>query len=395
MRLFIVIATLCFMVAGCDRSQPAPGSAHSDKNTTGTTMILPGYTSENYGTLSDGTVIEQVTLRNSHGIEVDVISYGGIITRLLTTDAHGKMDNIVLGLDSLQAYVQSTSYFGALIGRYGNRIAKGRFTLNGRDYQLETNNGENHLHGGVQGFHAKVWQMRPFKTANSAGVVLSVTSPDGDQGYPGNLEVEVTYELSNDDELDVRFTATTDKTTIVNLTQHSYFNLAGKGSILDHELMINADGYTPVDDGLIPDGTIQPVSGTPFDFRQSKPIGRDIDITDEQLEFGLGYDHNFVLNNNSNSNGPDLAQRVVAELYEPESGRVMQMLTSEPGIQFYSGNFLDGSEGDGQRQHEFRSGLCLEPQHYPDSPNHPHFPTTTLEPGETYTAWIRYRFSTR
>jgi aldose 1-epimerase len=350
---------------------------------------LPTATQRFYGALDDGSEVTQVTLANSNGIEVDIISYGGIITRLVTPDVGGQPGDIVLGLDTLDDYVSSSPYFGALIGRYGNRIANGRFTLDGTTYQLDTNDGDNHLHGGLQGFDKKNWGMATFVTDHSAGAVMTLTSPDGDQGYPGTLRVKVTYELTNDNELDMHFTATTDKPTVVNLTQHSYFNLAGKGDILGEQLMINADEFTPVRKGLIPTGELRPVAGTPFDFRQPKPIGQDIGQDNEQLELGLGYDHNFVLR----PHAPDelvLAARVT----DPGSGRVLEVWTTEPGVQFYSGNFLDGTLKGNGRVFEHRSGLCLEPQHFPDSPNNPEFPSTTLRPGEIYDTRIVYRFST-
>jgi len=353
----------------------------------------PSAAPRHYGTLADGAEVTLVTLANSNGIEVDVISYGGIITRLVTPDAAGQVGDIVLSLDSLAEYVESNPYFGALIGRYGNRIAKGRFTLDGKSYQLDTNNGENHLHGGVVGFDKKNWGMEPFTTDHSAGVVLTLVSPDGDQGYPGRLETRVVYELTNDDALDFRFSAVTDKPTIVNLTQHSYFNLAGSGDILDHSLMIPAEQFTPVDAGLIPTGEFRDVAGTPFDFRAPKPIGRDIGADDTQLKLGLGYDHNFVLRSEP-SDEPSADLILAARVTEPQSGRVLEVWTVEPGVQFYSGNFLDGTlEGKGT-VHAHRSGLCLEPQHFPDSPNQPGFPSTTLVPGETYETRIVYRFST-
>jgi aldose 1-epimerase len=350
---------------------------------------FPSTFQRHYGTLPGGEGVTLVTLRNTGGIEVDVISYGGIITRLVTPDAKGQQGDIVLGLDNLEDYVSSNPYFGALIGRYGNRIAGGQFTLDGKTYTLDTNDGKNHLHGGVQGFDKKNWNMSPFVTETSAGVVLTLTSPDGDQGYPGELKARVTYELTNDNDLDMRFSATTDKPTIVNLTQHSYFNLAGKGDMLGHELMIDAGFITPVGEGLIPTGEILPVDGGPFDFRQAKPIGHDIGADDEQMALGLGYDHNYVL-----KNAADDELVLAARVTEPGSGRVLEVLTIEPGVQFYSGNFLDGSlQGKGQT-YGYRSGFCLEPQHFPDSPNQPGFPSTVLLPGETYQTRIIYRFST-
>lgn len=362
----------------------------SKKAEVGTEMNqAPTATERHYGHLSDGTQVTRVTLANASGIEVDVISYGGTITRLEIPDRTGEPGNIVLGLDSLEEYVQHDAYFGALIGRYANRIADGRFTLDGKSYQLAINDGENHLHGGPEGFDRRNWDMSTFVTPDSAGVVLELVSPDGDQGYPGTLEARVTYELTNENKLDMRFAATTDQPTVVNLTQHSYFNLAGAGDILDHRLMINAEHFTPVGAGLIPTGEVQPVAGTAFDFREPKAIGRDIEAADAQLELGLGYDHNFVLDQKA-----DGELLLAARVIEPQTGRVLEVWTVEPGLQFYSGNFLNGSlEGDG-RVYAHRTGFCLEPQHFPNSPNEPEFPSTALRPGETYESRIVYRFST-
>ena len=345
--------------------------------------------SSSYGQLADGTQVDMITLKNPNGIEIDVISYGGIITRLLTPDAQGQLGDIVLGFDKLEDYVNGSPYFGALIGRYGNRIANGRFELNGQTYQLDTNDGANHLHGGVQGFDKKVWTMEPFVTDNSAGIVLSLTSPDGDQGYPGKLDVEVTYTLTADNQLDMHFKANTDKPTVVNLTQHTYFNLAGQGDILNHSLQINADKTTPVGAGLIPTGELASVAGTPFDFREPKAIGKDINVQDEQLALGLGYDHNYVVKAE-----PSDELVLAATVSEPTTGRVLDVLSIEPAVQFYSGNFLDGTLQGKGRTFDHRSGFCLEPQHNPDSPNQPHFPSTTLLPGDTYETRIVYRFST-
>lgn len=342
-----------------------------------------------YGTTADGEPVTAITIRNANGIEVEVIGYGGIITRMVTPDRDGTMGDIALGMDSLADYEAGTPYFGALIGRYGNRIANGRFDIDGTTVQLDTNDGDNHLHGGVEGFDKKVWDMTPFVTEDSAGVVLKLVSPDGDQGYPGTLKTKVVYELGNNNELDMRFHATTDKPTVVNLTQHSYFNLAGGGDILGHELEIPADRYTPVGAGLIPTGALAPVEGTPFDFRSAKPIGQDIGADDAQLELGGGYDHNYVLKDSA-----DGELVLAARVTDPASGRVLEVLTVEPGVQFYSGNFLDGTlEGEG-RVYGHRTGFCLEPQHFPDSPNQPDFPSTVLRPGEDYETRIVYRFST-
>jgi aldose 1-epimerase len=391
----ITLALLGIYLSACDpapqNTAPSPAAAEntqvreqSMKSTTFTAVTTP------YGKLADGTQVDMITLTNPNGIEVDVISYGGIITRLITPDAKGKLGDIVLGFDNLDDYVSSSPYFGALIGRYGNRIASGRFALDGVTYQLDTNDGVNHLHGGVQGFDKKVWGMEPFVTATSAGIVLTLTSPDGDQGYPGKLDVEVRYELTDDNQLDMRFKANTDKATVVNLTQHTYFNLAGQGDILSHELQINSDTLTPVRAGLIPTGELTSVEGTPFDFRQAKAIGKDINVKDEQLALGLGYDHNYVVKAQ-----PSDELVLVATVSEPTTGRVLEVLSEEPSVQFYSGNFLDGSLQGKGRRFTLRSGFCLEPQHNPDSPNQPQFPTTTLLPEDTYKTRIVYRFSSQ
>ena len=373
----------------CLATEPQPAADPAQPFRTQDMNKLPSTSQHHYGHLGDGTEVTLVTLKNANGIEVEVINYGGIITRLTAPDAGGKFGDIVLGLDSLEEYVTSNPYFGALIGRYGNRIGQGKFTLDGTTWQLDVNDGANHLHGGADGFDKRVWSMTPFVTEHSAGVVLTLTSPDGDQGYPGTLETRVTYELTDQDELDMRFSATTDQPTIVNLTQHSYFNLAGQGDILGHEVLIPAERFTPVGAGLIPTGELRSVAGGPFDFRQAKAIGRDIGADDEQLRLGRGYDHNFVL-----KGAADDELVLAARVTEPRSGRVLEVLTVEPGVQFYSGNFLDGSlEGKG-RVYAHRSGFCLEPQHFPDSPNKPEFPPVTLRPGETYQTRIVYRFAT-
>ncbi len=364
-----------------------PACAHQGDNMSNSPSALL----HAYGKLADQTPINQVTLTNSNGVSVDVINYGGIITRIETPDSNGNMGNIVLGLDNLEDYTNATTYFGAIIGRFGNRIANGKFSLNGTDYQLATNDGDNHLHGGVQGFDKKVWTMVPFSTENSAGVTLSLVSPDGDQGYPGELTTQVTYTLTNKNTLDMQFVAKTNKPTIINMTQHSYFNLAGKGDILDHQMQINSNAITPVDGGLIPTGELMQVAGTPFDFRNPKAIGKDINIDDEQLKLGKGYDHNFVLKNKPNH---DLIE--AANVYEPSSGRTLTVYTEEPAVQFYSGNFLDGSSKQASGLvHKLRSGFCLEPQHFPDAPNQPTFPSTTLLPGEIYSTRIVYEFGTK
>ena len=339
-----------------------------------------------FGRTPDGQDIEVFTLRNANGIEVKAITYGGIITSLKTPDRNGAMADIVLGFDSLDGYLGDHPYFGAIIGRYGNRIANGRFTLDKNEYRLAVNNGPNHLHGGVKGFDKQVWT--PEILGNNA-VRFSRISPDGEEGYPGTLQVAVVYSLTNYNELIVEYQANTDLPTHVNLTQHSYFNLAGAGSgdILGHELMIAADSYTPVDATLIPTGEVATVAGTPFDFRTPTAIGARIGAAHPQIKNGQGYDHNWVLTRIKDS--PQLAARVV----EPASGRVLEVATTEPGMQFYAGNFLDGTiAGKGGRAYGRRSGFCLETQHYPDSPNQPDFPSTELRPGDMYSSRTIFRF---
>ncbi len=308
-------------------------------------------------------------------------------------DRNGNLGDIALGYDSLEGYLEATPYFGAIIGRYGNRIGEGQFTLDGETYQLATNDGPNHLHGGVQGFDKVVWDAKPVEAADGVALEFTYISPDGEEGYPGALDAKVTYTLTNDNRLIFDYEATTDAPTPVNLTQHTYFNLAGHGGgdILGHEVMINADTFTPVSQTLIPTGELRPVEGTPFDFRTPTAIGERIDADNEQIRFGPGYDHNFVLNDDAASvDAPVLAARV----YEPNSGRVMEVLTTEPGLQFYSGNFLDGSiTGKDGVTYERRSGFCMETQHFPDSPNKPDFPSTILRPGELYKTRTVYAFS--
>lgn len=346
-------------------------------------MSQPSITSAAFG--PDATLY---TLTNANGMIVKISTLGGVITEIHTPDRNGQLADICLGFDDSAAYLGESHYFGALIGRYGNRIANGRFALDGETHQLDVNNGINHLHGGQDGFHRRLWEAESFATPKSAGLILSYLSPDGEQGYPGNLEVTVIYELRNDNELRIAFHAISDKATPVNLTNHAYFNLAGQGDILAHELTIVADAYTPVDSGLIPTGELPPVAGTPFDFRTPHAIGARIDADDEQLRHGAGYDHNFVLNK-SQTGALELAARV----RDPSSGRVLEVVTQEPGIQFYSGNFLhDGMQGKG-RIYGHRGGFCLEPQHYPDSPNQAEFPSTILRPGAEYTTVMGYRFS--
>ena len=341
-----------------------------------------------FGTTPDGDA-RLYTLKNDE-LEIRLTNYGGIITHIFAPDRDSVMADVVLGYDSLASYLDDSPYFGALIGRYGNRIAGGTFELDGQRYRIPTNNNANTLHGGDRGFDKRLWTAHPFASEDTAGVELNYRSVDGEEGYPGNLDVTVTYRLVGP-ELSIRYEARTDRATPVNLTNHTYFNLAGGGSILDHELLLNADRYTPVDAGLIPTGELAPVAGTPFDFTQPKPIGRDITADNEQLRLGGGYDHNFVLRRTEE----DVLMQA-ATVYEPTSGRTLEVVTSEPGLQFYSGNFLDGSNvGKGGTPYTHRTGFCLETQHFPDSPNQPDFPGTILQPGETYESRTVYRFSVR
>lgn len=333
-------------------------------------------------------------LSNAAGTEVHISNYGATVTAIKTGDRNGQMADIALGYDSVEGYINAVDrpYFGSVVGRYANRIAKGQFTLDGVNYSLAKNNGENHLHGGNMGFDKVVWSGAPIRGDGFNGVILSYLAKDMEEGYPANLHVTVTYKLTDKNELVIEYAATTDKATPVNLTNHTYFNLAGEGNgtILNHQLMINADYYTPVDEGLIPTGQIKSVKGTPFDFTTPKTIGHDISRDNQQLAYGGGYDHNFVLNRKS----PGMM--LAATVYEPASGRVLEVLTEEPGIQFYSGNFLDGRlVGKSGRPYVYRGGFCLETQHYPDSPNQADFPSTILRPGDVYQTTTIYRFSTK
>ncbi len=340
-----------------------------------------------FGLLPDGRAATLHTLTNSNGLVVKITDFGGIITEIHTPDRTGNFADITLGFDNVAPYVDASPYFGALIGRYANRVCNGRFELDGKTWQLPVNNGKHHLHGGHAGFHKVLWQAVPFQQGETVGLTLHYLSPDGEEGYPGTLAVTVIYEFNSADELVVRFHARTDKATPVNLTQHAYFNLAGKGDILGHELMLAADAFTPVDGTAIPTGSIAPVAGTAFDFRAPRPIGARILDADEQLRNGGGYDHNFVLNKCAGD-----AFALAARVREPVSGRVLELHTQEPGVQFYSGNFLDGSLTGKGCQYGFRSGFCLEPQHFPDSPNQRAFPSTILRPGEQYATVSSYRF---
>ncbi|WP_064198214.1 MULTISPECIES: aldose epimerase family protein [Emticicia] len=345
-----------------------------------------------FGTLPNGSKVDLYTLRNSNGMEVQITNYGGIITNLTAPDKKGKYANVTLACDSLKGYLKGVPYFGALIGRFGNRIAKGKFTLEGKEYTLATNNRPNALHGGRKGFDKVLWTATPIDAAEPQ-LKLNYTAADGEEGYPGKLDVEVIYTLQKDNSLKIDYKATTDKTTVVNLTNHTYFNLSADASkdILDHELTLAADKLVPVDATLIPTGELTAVAGTPFDFTKPHKIGERInDANDAQIKYGKGYDHCWAFTDASNK------LKNVASVYEATTGRVMEVFTTEPAIQFYSGNFLDGSAiVKGGVPAKFRSGFCLETQHYPDSPNQPNFPTTVLKPNETYRTTTVYKFSVK
>ena len=337
---------------------------------------------------ADGKTISLYTLKNSKGAEAQICNYGGIVTSLKVADKNGDFSDVVLGYDNLESYIKATPYFGCLVGRYGNRIAGGKFALNGKDYWLAKNNEQNSLHGGVKGFDKVVWNV---VEATDNSLTLQYTSKHLEEGFPGNLSVKALYSLTDENALRLEFMATTDADTHCNLTHHSYFNFAGKGDILGHIVTINADKFTPVDANLIPTGDVRPVKGTPFDFTSPTAIGLRIENVDEQLQFGKGYDHNWVLNQSSAR-----ALTHAATVSEPTSGRVMDVWTTEPGMQFYTGNFLDSTiMGKGGLTYAFRNGFCMEPQHYPDSPNHPAFPSTVLKPGQTYKNIIIYKFSVK
>ncbi|HEY6953083.1 MAG TPA: aldose epimerase family protein [Bacteroidota bacterium] len=347
-----------------------------------------------FGKTPDGTEVYVYTLKNSNGMEARIMTYGGIVLSLKVPDKNGSPGDVVLGCDSLSQYFPNNPYFGALIGRYGNRIGHAKFKLHGIEYSLAANNGANSLHGGLRGFDKVVWTVREEDCKAGKALALTYVSKDGEEGYPGTLSVEVVYALTDSNELRIDYSATTDKPTVLNLTHHSYFNLAGAGhgDILGHELFINADRFTPIDATLIPTGELKPVKGTPLDFTRPTLIGARINDKDEQLKFGIGYDHNWVLNKNNNNDELSLAARV----YEKSTGRTMEVYTTQPGIQFYSGNFLDGTiMGKGGTKYAKRFGFCLETQHFPDSPNKANFPSTELDPGKTFSSTTIYKFSVR
>lgn len=353
---------------------------------------LRSVTTTVFGKLPDNRDVMQYTLSNSAGVAVKVIDYGAAITSLLVPDRNGKIEDVVLGYDSVQGYIDGSAYLGAIVGRYGNRIGKGQFSLDGKPYQLTVNDGENHLHGGKVGFNKVLWDGKILSGSKEPSVQFQYVSRDGEEGYPGTVTLTVTYTLTEKNELRIEYAGTTDKPTILNPTQHSYFNLSGAfaNTILNHQLLMEADSITPVDKGLIPTGQLLSVENTPMDFRTATAIGARINDSYEQLELGHGYDHNWVLKGSAGN------VRKAAELYEPVSGRLMTLFTDQPGLQFYSGNFLDGSAiGKGGIAYQRRTGLCLETQAFPDTPNKPQFPQVTLRPGKTYHQTTIYQFSTR
>jgi aldose 1-epimerase len=399
-RCFVASVVTLAALVGCnsrggtakpsDTGTPSAGAASAGATSAASATGQPGVSRAAFGTLPDGRAVELFTLRNAHGVEVRAMTYGGIITALRTPDRGGTLDDIVFGFDSLAGYLKDSPYFGAIVGRYANRIAKGQFTLDGKTYTLAKNNGPNSLHGGLKGFDKVVWTGEPVQSDSGVGVRLSYTSKDGEEGYPGTVNVRVTYTLTPRDELVVDYEATTDKATPINLSQHSYWNLhgSGKGTILDHVLTLDASAFTPVDSTLIPTGEIRQVAGTPFDFRTPTAIGARIDQPDQQLKYGRGYDHNWVLDRKGAA-GLVHAARVV----DSTTGRTLDIATTEPGIQFYSGNFLDGTiHGKGGVVYPHRGAIALETQHYPDSPNHPNFPSTILRPGQTYRSRTVFTF---
>jgi len=346
-----------------------------------------------FGTTADGKTADLYTLKNKNGMQVSITNFGATVVSIMVPDKAGKAADVALGYDDLAGSELNKNYLGVLVGRYGNRIAHGKFSIDGTRYTLAKNNGDNSLHGGIKGFNKAMWEARDVSKGGEAAVEMKYVSKDGEEGYPGNLSVTVVYTLTNKNELKIDYSATTDKKTVVNLTNHTYFNLAGQGNgdILKQELMINADTFTPVDSGLIPTGELKKVDGTPFDFRKPTAIGARIDANDEQIKLGGGYDHNFVLNRKG-ATGLSLAARVS----DPASGRTVEVWTTEPGVQFYTGNFLDGSfKGKGGGAYQKRTAFCLETQHFPDSPNHASFPTTLLKPGEKYHTTTVYKFEAK
>ncbi|MFZ4768359.1 MAG: aldose epimerase family protein [Roseimicrobium sp.] len=373
-RFFISIAALAVLgsVTSCQSLNPQGMTIHS----------------QDWGTTKNGQNVRLYTLRNSNGMEAKISNYGGIIVSLTAPDKKGQFADVVLGFDKLADYEERNPFFGCITGRYANRIAKGKFTLDGKAYTLATNNGPNHLHGGKEGFDKKVWRASTLYRPNGVGVELFYTSPDGEEGYPGTLNCRVAYLLTSNNSLEIEYTATTDKPTVVNLTNHSYFNLAGegKGSILDHVATINADAYTPTDDTLIPTGTVESLNGTPLDFSRPRRIGDRIHDDFTPLKQGKGYDHNYVLNGGA-------GLKTAARVKDPSSGRVLEVLTTEPGVQLYTGNHLNVT-GKGGHHYAARHGFCLETQHFPDSPNKSSFPSVILQPGDSYQHTCIFKFTT-
>lgn len=381
------IIILAFLTVQCKGNQKEENKENSTQKTDSVSIEK-----KEYGTTPAGQKVDVYTLKNQKGMEVNIMTYGGIITSLKVPNKAGVSEEVVIGFNNLEQYTKDNPYFGALIGRFGNRIANGKFTLDGKEYKLAANNGKNALHGGPEGFHRVIWTAEEAKAGESASLKLKYVSKDMEEGYPGNLTVFVTYTLNNDNSLDVLYEATTDKKTVVNLTQHSYFNLSGDFTkpILDHEITIDADKLVPVDADLIPTGKLTDVTNTPFDFRKPKVVGKEIEAKDDQIKKGLGYDHCWVLNNQ------DKGDRFAVSAYDPTSGRLLEVYTDQPGIQFYSGNFLDGTlpmRNGGTYAH--RTGFCLETQHYPDAPNQKDFPSTVLSPGENYKTKTTFKFSVK
>jgi aldose 1-epimerase len=378
-RAIVVLAAAAALAGGCSRD-----SSSTPMPTAQTRVTLAPF-----ARTRDDQNVDVVTLRNQNGVEIRVMTWGATILSIKTPDRSGQLDDITLGFDTFAPYPDKSPYFGAIVGRYGNRIAKGKFTLDGQTYSLAINNAPNSLHGGTKGFDKRIWKADPFQNTSGVGVKMTYVSADGEEGYPGTLTAQVTYTLTDNNKLIVDYDATTDKATVLNLTQHTYWNLAGTkaNDILGHVLMLNADRYTPVDETLIPTGELASVEGTPFDFRTPTAIGTRINQDNQQLKFGKGYDHNWVLTRQGD--GLSLAARVI----DLTSGRILEVSTTEPGIQFYSGNFLDGTiTGKGGRVYGLRSGFCLETQHFPDSPNHPNFPSTVLRPGQEYKTQTVFSF---
>jgi aldose 1-epimerase len=376
MTLIIFLGALLMTTLASTGAIPQPGST----------------TKKPFGKTPDGEPVDLYVLTNRGGAEVSITNYGGTVVSLKVPDRNGKFADVVLGYETVDGYANGKSYFGAIIGRYGNRIGHAQFVLDGKTYTLAKNNGENCLHGGIKGFNKAMWTAKILPAKDGQSLELSYLSKDGEEGFPGNLKVSVIYTLTDTNALRIVYSATTDKPTVVNLTNHAYFNLAGQGSgdILGHVLTVHADKFTPVDAGLIPTGELRDVAGTPFDFRKPTAIGSRIDQDEEQLKLGGGYDHNFVLRRSS-----DIGESLAARVVDPTTGRVVEVWTTEPGVQFYTGNFLDGkSAGKGGATYPKRSAFCLETQHFPDSPNQPKFPSAVLNPGQRYHTITEYRFST-